>query len=837
MPNVEVGGLRVPRRRPAAYDGAMPTDPHAAAASGSTRRDLTERMTGVDSAHENWELLRLVTDNVHDVISLLNVRTMRLDYVSPSVEKVRGVTPEKAMSEPVEAAFTPESYARLLEVMQGYVAAVEKEGVVTGSRAVEVDEVRTDGRVAKVELTGTAILDEERRVSHILGVSRDVTERVASESALRESEQRLRDLALSTADWIWEVDAEGKYVSCSERVSDVLGYAPEEVVGMTPSDFMVPGDAERLAPVFAGMIERREGCSELRNRNLHRDGREVVLLTTCVPVLDSAGALTGFRGVDKDVTEREQSTAMLVALLDASLAVSASIDYDEVLERVARAGGEALGSSACEVWECVPGSTRLRFLSRWGPDLGPEYAAACDGPVYQLDKYPGRVKALEAGAAVRLCRTDPDLDPVDAAAMDEFGEKTWLAVPLVHDGALLGVMTLVETETERDFAPHEIRLVQAIGEQAALAIGNARSHRREEERNRWLDALVEAGAQVASMLDSEELLLTVARLAADAVLASVACIYEYDAERDVMITRARFGPEGAGRDDPPGSVYPLGDFPEDRRALHGGQALIETLSDPSLGAQVRGLMETSGEKTLVSIRLRFGDEILGMLVLVETEAERVYSPDELHFLRSLGKQAAIAMHNANQHATIKAQAAVDGLTGLANHRTFHERLEQEVARANRYGMPLSLLLLDVDDFKAVNDTHGHVAGDEALRLLARVIAAEVRQNIDLPARYGGEEFAVILPNTPHDEAGDAPDGEDADPGARTREAATKVAERIRARVAGTPLAVGLDGSAVSLTVSIGVASYPAPAGDARELVDRADAALYLAKRGGKDRVC
>jgi two-component system, cell cycle response regulator len=166
---------------------------------------------------------------------------------------------------------------------------------------------------------------------------------------------------------------------------------------------------------------------------------------------------------------------------------------------------------------------------------------------------------------------------------------------------------------------------------------------------------------------------------------------------------------------------------------------------------------------------------------------------------------------------------VDGLTGLYNHRYFWERLRDEVARARRYGQPLSLLMLDLDDFKHVNDRWGHPVGDELLRAVGTALQTQIRQGVDCAARYGGEEFAVILPSTESElESGDL-DG------------AVTTAHRIRRAVAAarTPLVVsGWSG----VTVSIGVATLPIHAGDAEDLVAKADQALYLAKRQGKDTV-
>ncbi|CAN5846444.1 hypothetical protein BH11MYX3_BH11MYX3_29530 [soil metagenome] len=160
-------------------------------------------------------------------------------------------------------------------------------------------------------------------------------------------------------------------------------------------------------------------------------------------------------------------------------------------------------------------------------------------------------------------------------------------------------------------------------------------------------------------------------------------------------------------------------------------------------------------------------------------------------------------------------AVTDGLTGLYNHRHFHERLTLEVERSQRSGLPLSLLMLDVDHFKQFNDTFGHPSGDEVLRQLARVLADTRRAN-DVVARYGGEEFAVILVDT-------------------AKFTAAKVAERVRERINGHDFSEAAP-RAGKLSTSIGVATFPDDGTDAEQLVRSADTALYAAKRAGRNRV-
>jgi diguanylate cyclase (GGDEF)-like protein len=237
--------------------------------------------------------------------------------------------------------------------------------------------------------------------------------------------------------------------------------------------------------------------------------------------------------------------------------------------------------------------------------------------------------------------------------------------------------------------------------------------------------------------------------------------------------------------------------------------------------------------------------------LIEVRAPRAHrlSDEEIGLVQVLTAQAASAMVNARLYQRLEQQAVTDGLTGLYNHRHFYERLAQECARAQRYQLPLSLLMLDIDDFKCFNDRFGHRVGDLVLAEVGRILSSQLRRSIDLAARYGGEEFVVLLPNTPQDSArvvgarllhemakvaaggGDLPPEQAA--GART------VGERIRQSIATADLAAvcqdGGDDDA-HVTVSVGIASFPDSGSEPDELVRAADKALYLAKRLGKNRV-
>jgi len=181
---------------------------------------------------------------------------------------------------------------------------------------------------------------------------------------------------------------------------------------------------------------------------------------------------------------------------------------------------------------------------------------------------------------------------------------------------------------------------------------------------------------------------------------------------------------------------------------------------------------------------------------------------------SLASHATIALENARLHRIVERQALVDGLTGIANRRQCEEALTTEIAQADRLGTPLTLVLADLDDFKTVNDDHGHAVGDDVLREFSSVLRSTLRDS-DLAGRWGGEEFLLLLP------------GADAEGGAH-------LADRVRA-VLGERAFLGRDGEVVNVTCSFGVAQHRA-GGNERDLYAAADQALYRAKRNGKNRV-
>jgi diguanylate cyclase (GGDEF)-like protein len=317
----------------------------------------------------------------------------------------------------------------------------------------------------------------------------------------------------------------------------------------------------------------------------------------------------------------------------------------------------------------------------------------------------------------------------------------------------------------------------------------------DSERRRVQEFGQRFGAALAATHDVATLLEIVVDSAVQLARAEGARLLVADEGTDVLVEQLRRGELGlaAGLLDAP---VRYGEGIEGR-ALQTRQAVIGDEPVPLLAAP-----------------LVAEERVLGLLTLVGS-ADRPFGRDDAERVGSLVGQGAVAIENARLHRLIQKQAKTDPLTQLLNRREFEEQLAREVERAQRFGTPVGLVVLDLDDFKLINDRFGHLAGDGVLKAAAGAIRQCTRE-IDQPARWGGEEFAVILPHTGID-------------------GAARLAERLRQAIAERQIPTP-DGRSVRVTASFGVAALPGSGTTQVELTAAADDAVYRSKRAGKNRV-
>jgi PAS domain S-box-containing protein len=311
----------------------------------------------------------------------------RHTYCNPALKTILGYSPEELMVGSCLVYMHEEDQLKVSEMLKEKIARKE------GWSGLMLRWRHKDGGYRYLESTAVPILDEQGNVIGFQGSDRDISERKHAEEALRESEARFRSLVETTSDWIWEVDANVIYTYCSPKVIDLLGYEPNEIIGKSPYDLMPPGEACRLAPQVAQLMAAAKPLIRIENINLHKDGRQVLLETSGVPILDNQGGLKGYRGIDRDITRRKQA--------EEALRISEE-QYRMLFETMAQ--GVVYQNADGRITSANPAAERILGLSLdqmvGRTSLDPRWRAVRkDGSEFPGDQHPSMV-ALRTGQPI-----------------------------------------------------------------------------------------------------------------------------------------------------------------------------------------------------------------------------------------------------------------------------------------------------------------------------------------------------------------------------------------------------------------------------------------------------
>jgi diguanylate cyclase (GGDEF)-like protein len=397
-------------------------------------------------------------------------------------------------------------------------------------------------------------------------------------------------------------------------------------------------------------------------------------------------------------------------------------------------------------------------------------------------------------------RSIPGTDEVD---------ESMLVVPMRYDAVTIGVITLSKLGLN-GFGPEDLRLLTILADQAATAIESARLLGRTQDLAQELRRLLDMSADLSTSLDPHQVAVLIAEHMARAMGVEECAISYWD--------RASGRVESLGYFPaiPPEEMEPFFDvsgYPTTQRVLERQEMVLIDAEDPAADQAEVALLRADGHRALAMLPLVAKGQSIALAELF-SKSPIPWNPELLELVQSMANEAAMALENARLYEDARKLADRDPLTGFFNHRFLHERLGEEVVRTQRARHPLSVLMLDLDDFKLVNDTFGHLFGDRVLTWTAELIRSTLRGS-DIPARYGGDEFAIILPETDAEEA---------------RSAAERILEAFRDHAF-----VGEQRGPVPIGLSIGVATYPTDGRNATDLIAAADRALYRVKReGGHD---
>lgn len=661
----------------------------------------------------------------------------------------------------------------------------------------------------------------ETGISGVVTVLHDVTEREHLLEQLEIEQSRLKTIIENAPEAILVADEEGRLVSgnpAAERLLDhplpyhenYASYARLQVCYMDGTLY-----EPRNFPLVCSALDG-ERFEDVEMTIALPNGEIRYLLTSTAPIIDRKGNLNGAVGVMQDITLRKQTEENLRRQADrlqllanlSQVFAETGLNFSELIDTVVQEVGQVFGN--------------LCSLTFFSEDARERYPVAiyADEPIYQKrlqetirDLRFSVVQDLggntpQAGHAVRLitCTLEQleGLIPEPLSRIvSEFvpDQANVLVVPLRAHGRRVGVLAVFRLQRNNPFSVEDQAFLHDLAERAALAIEDARLYEKEAQRARELQALHRATTALLSTLNLETLLGQIIDAARSAIPV---------AEQGMLFLNA----SGTGK--------------LELRAILGqqdSQALQERIwpyasrvvqeQQPLLINNLAGLGDSSSTLpgSVIIVPLILTNYALGALVLCGSQPN-LFCLSDLYLLDSFAATATAAIHNATLYAEVERLATTDTLTGLTNRRKFFELGELEMHRFRRFHKPLSAMMLDLDNFKEINDTYGHASGDLTLRTVAQRVQTSVRV-VDILGRYGGDEFAVLLP--------------DADLGE-----AHEIAERIRAAVTATPIMVGQD--AITVSVSIGLAQAYDRQDNLSGLLGRADAALYNAKERGRNRI-
>ncbi|HLB94851.1 MAG TPA: diguanylate cyclase [Nitrospiria bacterium] len=387
-----------------------------------------------------------------------------------------------------------------------------------------------------------------------------------------------------------------------------------------------------------------------------------------------------------------------------------------------------------------------------------------------------------------------------------------LALPLASEEVLEG-MVVVDSPKEDAFSEEDEHLLVLVSRQILQALHDLRDRQRMQSKAMEFSTLLDVSRALSSKLDLGHRLETMADKVHQIIPYDHCFVFLVEAgERRARLAVVRGYEQTKLADEPV--------------TLHDGFiSLIVKNRQPFLFTDLHerhrrirlfpsGCHIKLSPASFLGLPMIAQDRIIGIFVISSQQPD-AFDGHHKDFLEALCHQAALSVSDAQLHDEVARLATSDGLTGVANHRRFQERLAEECERQTRHQGTFSLIMLDVDHFKRINDSFGHPVGDQVLKRLAGILVSMMRK-IDTVARYGGEEFAVLLPN------------------AGRREAA-KLADRIRKAVEESRFEIGP--TPIPVTVSLGVATFPEDTLLRQELLEAADQALYAAKKAGRNRTC
>ncbi len=575
----------------------------------------------------------------------------------------------------------------------------------------------------------------------------------------------------------------GRGVAAATGHLAVPDFAVDARAGQFPD---VPENGQVKSALFLPLRSHGEFVGVLAFFNGRPGGYDPDTLRLAESLADQVAVVVKNTAVTAQTEQRRDEAALLNRIVGA---VSASLDLDEVFRTAVVELAGATGVPYVSIYR-IEGAW-LRLAARFGASEAPAELPVAAGVM-------GRVVRTGRPEFVINVRDDPD-DPGGG-----FDVVNRAAAPIVLDGNVMGVLT-IEGTSVRPITPRTYELLMALGQQVSVAVRNASFYQELRKAHDELQVLYEAARSVSGTLDLRTVLDSLVSVTCKAFGYDNGALLMVDPESGELTVEASYGLE----EPIVGKRLPAGVGITGWVARTGTPLSVDDVRQDSRYHKFDG--RTRSE---LAVPLIADGKVLGVFN-VESARPAAFGSRDLHMLMTLASYAVIAIQNAHLYEQAQRLAITDGLTELHNHRYLFDALDRLLERAKRDAQPLSLIMLEIDNFKRFNDTYGHQQGDEMLRTIAMLLRRGSRPS-DIVARHGGDEFMVVLPGT-------------------SKDPAQETAERLRRAVEAYPLIIAGD-VVTAVTLSVGVASFPQDGQTVDALVEAVDRAQYTAKRSGGNKV-
>ncbi|MDT8900505.1 diguanylate cyclase [Anaeroselena agilis] len=602
----------------------------------------------------------------------------------------------------------------------------------------------------------------------------------------------------------------GLYVSCAANVATFIILLGRRInhVGILPHTAVLLGALADLSFAFAGHSPENLNIAA----HLFAALANLYVLRTLYVILirqPFADAMAMKEDMEKLAENNarlfreseEQRNLFEDILANVGMIISSQLNLRETLDAIADMVADMMRARQCVIALFNEDRSVLKVAATYGMNTPPD------------------LLPLKDSVAAQVCETQTALTVDDLLIQPELFRpqlvftsiRSVIAAPLVNDREIIGVVEAYSSE-KGAFSQRDVLLLKALGYHAGAAVAGATLHEQTKARLDEEQYLYRIAQASATTVDPDTILEQCLPCAAQALGAEFALAFFAGGQADEpLIFKAAVGLSFRPAD------IDLGFYPELRTLV---ATMIPSMLPSGDAPPLKGLCGDGATGPVMVMPLPVNSRLLGLMLL---GWRRRVSPENIEctpFATLMAQQIALALEKASLYNQVKAMALSDGLTGLANRRNFDLFLDAELRRAFTLRRPLSLIMLDLDNFKKYNDTYGHPTGDKLLAQLGDILRQNTR-TIDFPARYGGEEFSVILPECGATEA-------------------TSLAEKIRRTVEAGEFPDNAGTFTARITASMGVATYDpsvnAAPPDPASFIAVADSALYQAKQGGRNRV-